>query len=269
MRRRSARVVPDASRVVFVNRAGFDLHEPLKFGFITDVHSGDLDTMGDVNYRDGLAKIATAVAHFNTIPDLDFVLQCGDHAEVALASSPEQGLADLQAAVAALAEADAPVKHVLGNHDPGPGVPKATVISEMGMPAAYYAFQAKGLTCVVLDSSGTSHGATQLAWLAQTLAGVPLAVVFTHRWIHSDGHAAATTDAAQVRGILEAAGNVAAVFTGHNHSNEFKVINGIPYYAMQAGTRRAGAECARAVVTITGREVTVEGFDGQTSYPAD
>jgi len=237
----------------------------LRFGFVTDLHYGDLDASGDINYRLGLDKLATAVAAFDA-EDLDFVLQCGDHAEVALASSPAQGLADLEAAVAALEDATAPVYHVLGNHDFGGGVTKEQAVAAMGMPSAYYTFEVNGITCVVLDSSGTSHGATQLEWLETTLAGATAALVFTHRWIHSDGHAAAVTDSAETRSVIEAAGNVIAVIEGHNHSNDSATINGIPYYAMQAATRQASAACARAIITLRGRTLAIVGSDGQTSY---
>ena len=75
-------------------------------------------------------------------------------------------------------------------------------------------------------------------------------------------------NAAQVRTVIESAGNVRGVLQGHCHPGTRASINGIPYIGMRAMVTGPGrAHNAYAVVTLArdGR-IVVEGYGQQESF---
>lgn len=119
------------------------------------------------------------------------------------------------------------------------------------METPNYTFDANGLRFVALDSA-TGISAAQLVWLPAVLDCDGLVVVFCHHELHDDEHHAVAAGVADTRSILEAAGNVVAVFTGHSHRNHNAVVNGVPYYVMQAATRGPYPDNAYAPITLEG-----------------
>jgi alkaline phosphatase len=122
--------------------------------------------------------------------------------------------------------------------------------------ATRYTFVSGGVRFVVLDASYKSDGsdydhgnfdwtdtnidAPQLAWLAGTLAAsAQPAVIFVHQPLDGTGDLF-VKNAAEVREVLERAGNVLAVFQGHRHEGAFSTINGIPYFTFKALVEGAG-----------------------------
>ena len=72
---------------------------------------------------------------------------------------------------------------------------------------------------------------------------------------------------AQVRAILEAAGNVLAVFQGHSHQNDLKEIGGIHYCTLVAMVEGGGVDnngYARLDITPDGT-LELTGFRRQQS----
>ena len=151
---------------------------------------------------------------------------------------------------------------VVGNHDVGDGeaMDAATFLAAAcaaGLmddeETLYYSFDLTGLHCTVLycDTEDNDYviDQTQLDWLAADLAAATMPViVFLHVQAgndrdglmsrSTDGALVALTEAEQVmflgnastvRAILEAAGNVMLVVSGHRHSRRFGRVNGIYY----------------------------------------
>jgi predicted phosphodiesterase len=176
----------------------------------------------------------------------------------------------LGAAEAKLALFKGPRYHVFGNHDTDQlskeDVKAKAQDSVKGLPAGqyYYSFDQGGAHFVVLDAGYKSDGAAysgvpgsagsgyawsdanvpapELAWLKADLAGTKLpTIVLSHQLLNPEEQVDAAFDpahsvknAAEVRAILEKAGNVLAVFAGHYHDGGYQQVNGIHYVTLQA-----------------------------------
>jgi alkaline phosphatase len=75
-------------------------------------------------------------------------------------------------------------------------------------------------------------------------------------------------NAPQVRRILEDARQVLAVFQGHSHENDLRVVSGIPYCTLVAMVEGSGAENNGYSVmdVFDGGTIRVTGFRQQKSY---
>jgi hypothetical protein len=68
-------------------------------------------------------------------------------------------------------------------------------------------------------------------------------------------------NAADVRGIFEDSGKVAAVFQGHNHKGGYNLINGIHYYTLKAMCEGPFPQNnAYAVVEMSADRITINGY---------
>jgi Icc protein len=86
----------------------------------------------------------------------------------------------------------------------------------------------------------------QIEWLAADLAATRLpSIVLMHhpasemvlegnRWFERRPHVCRVAERRKLRAVLEAAGNVIAVFNGHVHWNHCDFIGGIPYFTLQS-----------------------------------
>ena len=132
---------------------------------------------------------------------------------------------------------------------------------------AYYTFVRTGVRFVVLDADHRADGSdydrgnfawddanideAQLAWLERTLVSSrEPAVVFVHQQLDGQG-GYYVRNAAAVRRLLEAPGNVLPVFQGHRHEGAYSVINGIPYYTLKGVIEGSGPDAnAYAIVEV-------------------
>ena len=74
-------------------------------------------------------------------------------------------------------------------------------------------------------------------------------------------------NAHEVRSILERAGNVHAVFQGHDHAGGFHTVNGIPYITIKAAVTGPGLENnAFAIVHVKNREIMERGYGKQENF---
>ncbi|MCH5374011.1 MAG: alkaline phosphatase, partial [Planctomycetes bacterium] len=154
----------------------------------------------------------------------------------------------------------------------------------VGQDASYYSFDFGGYHFVVLDacfrSDGVAYGRknfewtdanippTQLAWLREDLAGATEpAIVFVHQRLDVGDHYG-IKNAAAVRAIFKATENVLAVFQGHNHRNDHKLIDGVHYCTLAAMVEGSGPENSAyaAVDLFDGDTIRVRGFRRQESY---
>jgi alkaline phosphatase len=105
-------------------------------------------------------------------------------------------------------------------------------------------------------------------WLAADLAGTSKpVVVFAHQRLDNTSHHSFRNTAA-VREILEAAGNVLAVFQGHIHENDLKEIGDIHYCTLAAMVEGSGEDqngYARLDIAADGT-IELTGFRRQQSH---
>lgn len=230
----------------------------LALGLLTDVHYADKATRGTRHYRESLAKAKEAAALFKEKKPAAMIC-LGDVIDEA--KTVEEEVHYLKAISAVLDEAGVPRHHVLGNHC------VATLTKEeffehggMAVKKGYYSMDLEGVHLVILDScfnkEMTPYGrnnfkwndpnipADELEWLEKDLAGTKLpVVVFVHQRLDLEPKSNyAVKQSPQVRKILEASGKVKAVFQGHSHKNELKMVGGIPYCTLKAMVDGSGEE---------------------------
>lgn len=149
--------------------------------------------------------------------------------------------------------------HVIGNHDMD-AYTADEYVEGMGMPGRYYSFDKGDFHFIVLDGNNLFDGKTythyqhgnfykpykqrafvdpeQMEWLKRDLASTDKkCVLFSHQSIDTF-----MNNGANVRKILEEANReagfkkVVLAFSGHNHSNYTKEINGITYIQINSAS---------------------------------
>lgn len=260
--------------------AGLEKENSLAFGLVTDVHYADADTRGSRYYRDSIAKLTEAVEEFRR-QNVAFAVELGDLINAGPSKAAELGY--LKTVCKVLEPLDVPKHFVLGNHCVDT-LTKAEFLKGCGREPepTYYSFDVKDYHFVVLDADFLEDGTPyepgnfrwtdtwiptkEQEWLKGDLAkskGRPT-VVFVHQNLHDEENVHGVKNAPEVRAILEASGDVIAVFQGHMHSGGLANIAGIPYCTLRALVEGPGlANNAFAVVKLQGREVQFDGFGQQ------
>jgi len=231
----------------------------VRFGVVTDVHYADIDPSGARTYRESPAKLAECVRVMNE-RQAEFVVELGDFKDQDKTPDPARTRQYLERIESVLAGFHGPRYHVLGNHDVDSLSKQeflGRVVNTGVVPnATRYTFVRRGIRFVVLDANHKSDGtdydrgnyewadsnidAAQLQWLRATLASSrePV-VVMVHQQLDGTG-AYYVKNAADVRAVLERAGNVIAVLQGHRHEGGFSGINGIPYFTFRGLVEGSG-----------------------------
>ena len=253
----------------------------VRVGLITDLHYADKEPRGTRYYRESLAKLDEAARQFSESKP-DFVVELGDLIDAADSVEIELGyLATIQKKFAAL-PGD---KHcVLGNHCVDT-LTKGEFLGAVGQEKSYYSFDVAGVHFVVLDSCFRSDGTPyqrknfewtdpnspreELDWLKADLAATTAeqVIVFAHQRLDvEDNHG--VNNAADVRQVFEASGKVRAVFQGHSHKNDHKLIGGTHYVTLVAMVEGSG-EASNGYSTLDlfdDGTLTVSGFRKQNNY---
>lgn len=251
----------------------------VRVGLMTDLHYADKPPAGSRYYRETLAKFAEAGAQFERDSPA-FVVELGDLIDAADRVDIElQYLDTINSAFAKVCDER---HYVLGNHCVDT-LTKSEFLEVVGQPKSYYSFDRRGVHFVVLDacfrSDGEPYGrknfewtdanipAAELEWLAKDLAGTTKpVVVFAHQRLDVTTHHSVKNHA-DVRAVLEAAGNVAAVFQGHSHQNDLQDISGIHYCTLAAMVEGSGQASNSYALLDIGSNGTIEltGFRRQES----
>jgi alkaline phosphatase len=252
----------------------------VRFGLLTDAHYADKPEWRTRYYRESLKKLQEAVGRFRAAA-VPFLVELGDLVDAAEDVDTERGW--LRQATGALRAGGMDAHYVLGNHCVQT-LTKRQFLDEVRSERGHYWFDRSGVRFVVLDAcfrkDGVSYDAgnfdwkdtdippEQREWLMRALASAPgKAVIFTHQRLDIPGiHSVAS--AAEVRDILTRSGNVAAVFQGHSHQNDYREVGGVHYCTMRAVVEGSGLESSGyGIVSLyeDGRAV-VEGFRAQKSY---
>lgn len=258
----------------------------LSFGIVTDSHYADKDTAMNRYYRESIQKMEQCVTAFNKA-GLSFVVEMGDFIDKAKDKKTELGY--LESVRNAFEALKGRRHYVLGNHDLAT-FSKEEFLGHCGSPGKepHYAFDKGHYRFVVLDAcfkrdgsayeagnfrwTDTSIPKSQQEWLSATLERARKkkrkAIAFVHQNLHDEKDSHGVKNAPEVRKVLEGAGNVLAVFQGHNHAGAHKKINGIHYFTLRAMVEGSIGEDRRnssyAVVSIDrNHRITIRGFGKQ------
>lgn len=252
----------------------------LSFGIVTDVHYADIPDNGQRTYSQSLDKLEECVDTMNRF-GVDFLVELGDFKDMPVSASEEKALIYLYRAEKVFSSFKGPIFHVFGNHDVD-CISKEqflSVVSNSGIPKdkTYYSFDKKGFHFIVLDADFDSTGRSfskghfdwgdsnipehELTWLKKDLRKARgTTIVFIHQQLDGEGPYY-VNNAQAVRKILERSGKVAAVFQGHYHEGQYRLLNGIHYYTLKAMIEGIGPEnSSYAIVNLTKERISVKGF---------
>lgn len=251
------------------------------FGVVTDVHYADAESRGSRHYRDSISKLRQAVESFNAL-NVAFVVELGDFIDAG--GSKEDELRYLQTIDKVYQGFRGDRHYVLGNHCLN-AFTKAKFLEACGskVKRSYYSFDYRGYHFVVLDANfkqdGSPYADGNFSWLDTTIpeqeqqwlkadlaaAGNKKTIAFVHQNLHDEKNAHGVKNAPAVRRILEDAGNVLAVFQGHDHSGGYTKIGGIHYCTLKAMVERPTLENnSYAVVALdAGAYMKLEGSGRQ------
>jgi alkaline phosphatase len=260
--------------------AGTEATAAVRVGLMTDLHYADKAAAGTRYYRDSILKVREAVGKFNST-GATMAVELGDFVDAAEEVATEVGY--LEKIEAEYAKFQGDRHYVFGNHCVW-SLTKAQFADHCGARAGHYSFDKNGFHFVALDAcyraDGVAYGKknyewtdteippAEREWLKGDLAGTKLkTIVFVHQRLDVANHYGVKS-APAVRGILEEAGNVLAVFQGHSHQNDLKRIGGIPYCTLAAVIEGTGvANSAYAVLDVFGDgSLRVDGYRQQTDY---
>lgn len=255
--------------------------EAFAFGIVTDLHYADKPNAGSRYYRDSVAKLEQCVTTLNE-KKLAFTIQGGDFIDKAPDKPTE--LRYLKTIRETFDEYKGEKHFVLGNHDLAT-LSKSEFLDNCGatISDSFYSFDKAGFHFVVLDANFLEGGkpydsgnynwtdtwihSTQREWLADDLklATDRKTIVFVHQNLHDEKDPHGIKNAPLSRTVLEEAGNVLAVFQGHDHRGAYKQINGIHYLVLKALVEGPALKNnSYGVVAIdTGNKISIDGFGRQ------
>lgn len=252
----------------------------LRLGVLTDCHYADRDPAGARVYRESLGKVREAVDRFNDV-GATLAVELGDFIDAAPDEQQEIGF--LQAIEKEYARFRGQRHYVLGNHCVHT-LTKQEFIDHCAMEEAHYSFDQGDFHFVVLDAcyrkDGVAYGRknsnwtdanippAELKWLAADLKATQKpTLVFVHQRLDVDNHYG-VRNRAEVRKLLEDSKRVLAVFQGHNHVNDHKLLGGIHYCTLTAVVEGRGKENnAYALVDLyPDGSLRVDGFRKQKDY---
>ena len=255
----------------------------VRFGMLSDVHYAEREPQWNRAYRQSKAKVQEAVDRMNQ-EKLDFAIELGDFKDQDAVPNEANTLKYLSDIESVFQKFKGPTYHVLGNHDTD-GISKQQFLervenTDIPKTESYYSFSRKGIHFVVLDGDFTKEGKaydhgnfswddsfipeSQINWLKADLKlnRLPV-VVFVHQMLGNwRDRKLEIQNAAAVRQILEQSGKVLCVFQGHVHEESYQVINGIPYYSVNAVVDGDGSENSSYMIVDVYKDgsLKIEGF---------
>jgi predicted phosphodiesterase len=245
----------------------------IRFGIVSDVHYANKKAAGNRHYKQSLAKLTECVNTMNE-ERVDFLVELGDFKDDSNPPNEKQTLQFLDTIEKVLQRFNGPCYHVLGNHDED-CISKEQFLGRVrngSLPKAdnFYSFEKQGFQFIVLDANFNPDGSPydkgnfdwrkchipekQLDWMRDQLQNKLPSVIFIHERLDRfySLRNFCPDNADKAREILESAGNVIAVFQGHDHRGGFNVINNIGYYTSKGVIEGSGPENnSYAIVEIT------------------
>ncbi len=225
-----------------------------RVALVTELHYADKGPQGSRHYRETLTKLDEAATAFEKHAP-DCLIELGDLIDAADTVETEQRY--LKTINRAFADICDQRYYVLGNHCVDM-LRKDEFLGTVEQAESFFGFDQGGVRFVVLDAcfrgDGQPYGrknahwtdanipAAQLEWLQADLQATdkPVVVLAHQRLDVANNHGVKNN--AAVRKILEDSGRVLAVFQGHSHKNDLKLIGGIPYCTLVAMVEGSGPE---------------------------
>ncbi len=252
----------------------------LRVGLVTDLHYADKPPAGSRYYQETPDKLMEAAEQIgNHKPE--FIVELGDFIDAADSVDVELGY--LKRINRDFANICRHRHYVLGNHCVYT-LTKREFLDGVGQKQSYYSFDSGEFHFVVLDSCFRSDGepygrknfewtdpnipAAEVEWLRADLKNTTKkTIVFAHQRLDVSNHYS-VKKCAEVRKMLEASGNVLAVFQGHSHENDYQYISGIHYCTLVAMIEGSGAEHnGYSVLSLASNgTIKIDGFRKQQGY---
>jgi len=265
---------------------------PLQIGIFADLHAHDTDSPNEgkvmIDYKE---RLEACVEAMNAWP-ADLVIQLGDFVNGKFVMGAELGdpariTGILEETEAIYAQVNAPRYYVLGNHDVY-DLSKEEFLDRVGASSLYLSFDAGGYHIVILDAQYNKKGEDlghigwsvqgnipqdELDWLRDDLAATSKpTIVCVHQPLDVDfdmlsgGPEIFNNEA--VKTVLEESGVVIAVFQGHDHENNYTLINGIHYLTFEALVNEEERAPSWAYVTLdpAARTITITGEGEQADW---
>jgi len=267
---------------------------PLRFGVLADVQYADVAPRGSRHYAASLGKLRACVDALEE-QDLAFVVQVGDLID--------RDWESFDPVLAELDRLEAPLHHVLGNHDYSvPREKRPGVADRLGLERNYYAFDAgPAWRFLVLNGNAVStfanppgseaHAAAetmlqelgeadvpndrpwnggiddaQLAWLERELAAADeegRGVVLFCHYPVAPSGAHNLLNDRAVRERVLAHPSARAWLNGHNHAGDLAEIDGVPFVTLHGMVETADTTAWATVELAEGRMV----IDGRGREP--
>ena len=239
-----------APRSLFGNRSSNEL----RVGLVTDLHYADKAPAGTRHYRETLGKLDEAAKQFERVKP-HFLVELGDLIDAAdSVETEERYLKTINRKFSTICKDR---HYVLGNHCVDT-LKKEEFLGGVEQDKSYYSFDRGGIHFTVLDACFRKDGksyerknfdwtdanipATEMEWLKADLKNTDKkVVVFAHQRLDVKNNHGVRNNV-DVRKVLEASGNVLAVFQGHSHQNDLKHIGGIHYCTLEAMIEGSGAD---------------------------
>ncbi len=252
----------------------------LKFGLVTDLHYADKPPVGTRFYRQSIEKLDEVKTSFEGFQP-SFTVELGDFVDAA--DMVELELAYLKKIHDRYMRLPGDKHFVLGNHCVHT-LTKQEFLAGVNRDQSYYSFDLGGFHFVVLDAcfrkDQVSYGRKNFdwtdsnipppesKWLAKDLAGTDKkTIVFAHQRL-DEKPKYSVINAKEIRSILEANGNVIAVFQGHSHANDYQQISGIHYCTLVAMVEGSGPanNGAAQIEAFEDGSIRIRGLRKQKDY---
>lgn len=251
----------------------------MKIFLITDIHYGGMVNYPHAGGEDYVNSFGEQFKNFfpylhSEMKQCDLVVNLGDFIKDV---SPEKDIETYKEALSFFLS-EIPTKHVLGNHDVK-NISRKKWAEIVGEEKSYYSFDLGGYHHVILDGNRTDLRSPfyivneQLVWLEEDLAKTSLRViVYCHfpadnqnmdnnYYFKNNPDGASLSNKYQVRRILEKAGNVVVVFSGHTHFYNEQKVNNIIYYTVPSFSENNGSHEPNgkfAIATLVDNQVEIE-----------
>jgi len=220
----------------------------LKIGFISDWEYGYKRNLKHKFTSRAPLELTKAMTFFKDTFRPDVLVGGGDYIESS-SVSPERAIEQLESMNQIFSLLDVPRMYALGNHDLR-SLSRDQVVAALGAGDFHSTLDIGDWRLVAFDTNYNKEDDTprnakqyvtgyvsagELQWLREALDADRPVIVFSHHSPIPPPSASGSpiqniTNAAEVRSVLEEAGNVVAVVSGHNPMTYYEERNGIHYF---------------------------------------
>ena len=209
----------------------------IKFTVFSDLHYDELPN--------GDKQIEELVGHIKAI-NPDFVISLGDLCDV-MDSNKERVLDKFNSL-------GIPIYHMIGNHETD-SCNLASALEFLSMKSAYYAFEFDDIKFIVLNSCYFNKDGQDIAylgrnyregnsvypilpkaeleWLEEELSDGKKYVIFSHHSLINDFRDRGIFNREEIRKLFKGK-DILLCMNGHDHGDDFKTTEGIPYYTVNS-----------------------------------